>query len=125
MDPKQAVQLKKTLLEERAKIEAELERIAKRNPAIKGDWTAKQYDENGISDTLDEKAQDVTNFEERRAVEQNLELRLKEIDVTLSKLAQGTYGICSNCKSPIDEKRIEAMLIVEHCFSCAQKSNIS
>ena len=53
MDPQQAIQLKKTLLEERAKIEAQLELIAKRNPAIKGDWTANQYDENGISDTLD------------------------------------------------------------------------
>lgn len=125
MDANQTAQLKKTLLEERTKIETELQRIATKNPNIKGDWTAFPPDKADPSDTMDERAQNVTDFEERRAVEQSFELRLKAIDETLQKLDAGTYGICSNCRSPIDKKRLEAMLIVKHCFDCANKTTIA
>lgn len=121
MDQQHVQQLKKTLLEEKAKIEAELSRTAKKNPAIKGDWTTSPRDIADPSDSLDEKAQDVTNLEERRAIEQNLELRLKEIDDTLRQLEQGTYGVCTNCSNPIDTKRLQAIPVVKLCMDCANK----
>ena len=115
MDQQHANQLTQTLLEEKKQIEGQIDLMSKKNPDDIAD----------ASDTLDEKAQDVTNMDERRAVEQNLELRLREIEETLAKLDAGTYGICSNCKSPIDEKRIQAMPIVQFCFDCANKVTFS
>ena len=125
MDQQHLQQLKKTLLEEKASIEAELSRTAKKNPVIKGDWTTSPRDIADPSDTLDEKAQDVTNFEERRAIEQNLELRLKEIDDTLQQLELGTYGVCVNCARPIDEKRLQAISAVMLCIDCATKATLT
>src|SRR3989344_4618496 len=125
MDQQHIQQLKKTLLEEKAKIEAELSRTAKKNPAIKGDWTTLPRDVSEPSDTLDERAQGVTNLEERRAIEQNLELRLKEIDDTLQQLDAGTYGVCTNCSNPIDKKRLVALPAVKLCMDCASKSTFT
>jgi len=44
------------------------------------------------TDTMDEKAQEVTNFEEDRAVKQSMELRLKQVIETLNQIEAGTYG---------------------------------
>lgn len=121
-----AEKLKKTLLEEKARLETQLNEIATRNPAIKGDWAAMPATATDQSDTLDEKAQGVTNWEERRAVEQNLELRLKEINETLARLDRGNYGICANCSAVIDARRLNAMPSVQLCFDCASsKSNLT
>ena len=121
MDEKQIQQLKKQLIEERTRLESQLASMATKNPAIKGDWTVFPKDVSDLSDSLDEKAQDVTKFEEQRAVEQSLELRLKVIDETLIKLDKGTYGICNNCNSPIAPRRLIATLAVSLCFDCASK----
>jgi|SRR3989344_196121 len=124
MDTKQLQQLKKTLLEEKAEIETQLSKIAKKNPDIKGDWTAIQPNVSDPSDTLDEKAQNVTDYEERRAIEQNFEIRLRAIEQTLERIDQGVYGICGNCKLPIDIKRLKAVPAVKHCMDCANNPNL-
>ena len=74
---------------------------------------------------MDEKAQSVTSLEERRALEQNFELRLKEIEQTLHKIDQGTYGTCNTCNSPIEEKRLQALPAVSSCFDCASNPSLS
>ncbi|MEK7615916.1 MAG: TraR/DksA C4-type zinc finger protein [Patescibacteria group bacterium] len=125
MDKQQTEQLKKSLLQEKAALEAQLSQIAKKNPAVKGDWTSVPQDISDPADSLDEKAQTVTNLEERRAIEQNLELRLKEIDETLEKLDKGSYGICSNCNLPIDKKRLIAKPAVKFCIVCATKTTLA
>jgi|SRR3989344_2376755 len=121
MDEQKKQQLKKQLLEERARLESQLASIATKNPAIKGDWTVLPKDVSDLSDSLDDKAQDVTKFEEQRAIEQSLELRLKDIDETLVKLDNNTYGICNNCSTAIAPKRLLATLAVNLCFDCASK----
>ncbi|MEK7582945.1 MAG: TraR/DksA C4-type zinc finger protein [Patescibacteria group bacterium] len=125
MDQQHIQQLTKTLLEEKAKIEAELSRIAVKNPNIKGDWTSVPQDMADPADSLDEKAQTVTNLEERRAIEQSLELRLKEIAAALQQLDAGTYGICTDCSKPIHEKRLAAVTTANLCMDCASKVTFS
>ena len=63
---------------------------AKPDPLIKGNWTTQQ-ESSDPTDTMDEKAQGVTVFEEDRAVEQSMELRLKKINETLRQIEAGTY----------------------------------
>src|SRR5580704_13698105 len=44
---------------------------------------------------------------------------LSDIDEALTKLDDGTYGICENCSRPIGEPRLEAMPAARLCIACA------
>lgn len=120
MGPNELKKLKETLLAEKKALESELAQIGGKNPSIKGDWKT-HFHKNDPSDTIDEKAQSVREFEEERAVEQNLELRLREIDETLEKIEKGEYGKCDKCGSDISPKRLEAIPAVKYCIECAKK----
>lgn len=120
MGPKELKKLREILLTEKKVLEAELSKIGGENPAVKGDWKA-HFHKNDSSDSSDEKARSVSEFEEERAVEQNLELRLKEINETLEKIEKGEYGICGKCGSAISPRRLEAVPAVKYCIECAKK----
>lgn len=124
MGPKELKKLREMLLAEKKVLEAELTRIGGENPAIKGDWKA-HFHKNDPSDTADEKARSVSEFEEERAVEQNLELRLKEINETLERIDKGEYGTCDKCGSAISPKRLEAVPAVKYCIECAKKVTLT
>jgi len=116
--------LKELLLKEKAAIEAELAKFADKNPLIEDDYKTRFPKIADASDTSDERAQDVTEYERERAIEQNLELRLKEISDTMKKLDGDEYGLCSNCQLPIEKPRLQAMPTVSSCFSCASKTSL-
>ena len=120
MDQQDIDKIKKSLLEEKKAIETELGQIATKNPDIKGDWVAK-FTKNDSTDTLDERARNVTDYEEERAVEQSLETRLQEINLALKRIENDQYALCTNCQSSIEEKRLMAMPIIHLCIDCAQK----
>jgi DnaK suppressor protein len=46
---------------------------------------------------------------------------LEEIDLALSKLARGTYGVCEGCKKPISLRRLAALPSARLCRKCAGK----
>jgi DnaK suppressor protein len=116
--------LKRELLEEKKTLEEELGRIADEDAAIKGNYFAR-FHKAEPDDTLDEKAHSITDYEEERAVEQTLELRLQEINETLKKIEEGSYGICEKCLTPIEEERLKAIPLAKLCLSCAKKVNFS
>lgn len=119
MDPKEQEKLKEILLSEKKAIENQLNRFADKDPTIKGNYKTR-FNKSDQSDTLDEKARNITDYEEERAVEQNLELRLREINGTLEKIDKGTYGVCDKCLSPIDQKRLDVVPVARFCVSCAK-----
>ncbi len=111
MDQDNLQRLKQDLIKEKEEIEKEL--IAEGPLERSAD----------ASDTLDEKAQDVTLFEERRAVDQSLTQRLKELEESIKKIDEGSYGVCNNCSATIAPKRLVAMPAVQFCFDCATKKS--
>ena len=121
MTPQEIKKLRNALTKEIKVLEAELGRIAVQNPSVKGDYQA-HFHKAEPDDTLDEKAHSITDYEEERAVEQNFELRLREINDTLKKIDMGTYGICDKCSSPIDQKRLKVIPVAKFCFDCAKKA---
>ena len=121
MTPKDLKKLKDILLAEKKVLETELALIAGQNPVIKGDWKA-HFHKNDPSDASDEKARSVSEFEEERAVEQSLEIRLKEVNETLAKIEEGSYGVCDKCHSAINPKRLEVAPAVKFCIDCAKKA---
>jgi DnaK suppressor protein len=43
---------------------------------------------------------------------------LREINVALRRIADGTYGICSDCGSRIDSRRVVAQPTALRCLKC-------
>ena len=105
------------LEEEKNRLEAELARVGKRNPAIKGDWEpTPAEDEMDIrTSEQSELADKFEEFENRSAVEIHLEEKLNEVLEALERVKKGIYGVCTVCGEKIDEKRLEANISAATC----------
>ena len=44
---------------------------------------------------------------------------LAEIDAAITRLDDGTYGVCERCGEPIGAGRLEARPLARRCISCA------
>lgn len=100
--------LKAMLLTEKAKLETELMGIAHKNPDIKGDWEPSAPDLNNPTADPNDVADSMESFEENAAIEVELEARLIEVDVALTRMEVGSYGLCRICKNGIEEARLLA-----------------
>ena len=58
---------------------------------------------------FEDAAVDVNAMEDERAIRANQRELLQKVEAALERIKQGTYGFCTNCGRPIDEKRLEAM----------------
>ncbi len=56
---------------------------------------------------------------EHRALIDRLTGALRDVDLALSKLDDGTYGKCETCGEPIAEPRLEAMPATRYCIQHA------
>src|SRR6476646_2848411 len=45
---------------------------------------------------------------------------MQQIDQALSRIEDGTYGLCLNCGSPMNEKRLTAIPWSRHCLECQE-----
>jgi DnaK suppressor protein len=45
---------------------------------------------------------------------------LAQINRALAQLDQGSYGTCSNCGKPINERRLQALPYSDRCITCAE-----
>jgi len=66
----------------------------------------------------EEEATESFELEKRLALEKRIKEQLAEIEHTLNKFDQGTYGLCDNCGQPIDPARLEALPQASLCLSC-------
>lgn len=48
---------------------------------------------------------------------------LKAIEEALSRIRQGTYGLCGTCKEPISKARLEAVPWTHHCRECKDRDH--
>ena len=53
------------------------------------------------------------------AIRQNSERLLYQIEWALTRMNQGTYGICQECGNTIDRARLEAIPYSRCCMDCA------
>lgn len=49
------------------------------------------------------------------------EERLEEIDLAISKLNEGDYGVCKSCGQPIDPERLAILPEAQYCVPCKTK----
>lgn len=118
MTPEQLEQFKKSLTEEKKRVEKELNEIGRKNPKGEDNFDIRfpQYGQG-----KDENAQEVTEFEKRKVLEANFEELLAEINNTLKKIEKDAYGLCRNCSQEIEEPRLKAMPTASLCSVCAKK----
>ena len=121
MDKQEQEKLLQELKVRQKQLREELKLFTTENPEVKGDYKAHHHLSDS-SDTADEEAQGVTEYERERALEQNLELELKEINKTIEQIESGNYGKCTNCSSKIEPKRLEAIPTARFCMDCAEKA---
>ena len=95
--------LRATLEEERGHLRGQLQELG-----------AATYDEN-----FADSGQVAAEQGENRALVNQLEDTLAEVERALEKLDEGTYGQCEGCGEQIPEPRLEAMPSTKYCISCA------
>lgn len=118
MSPEDLQQFDSLLAKEESETTRQLEEIADKNPAVKGDYEVR-VPEYGTDET--ENANEVTDLERNFAMEKELENRLNQIKKARGKIVDGTYGTCENCGKSIPEERLRAMPTAGFCMECADK----
>ncbi len=106
---------KDKLLAEKARLEEELKGLGRVNPENPADWEPTPEDMNVLQADENERADTITDFEERSAVEVEIENRHKDIEEALARMDAGTYGTCKVCGGQIEEDRLEANPAADTC----------
>src|SRR5690242_2124840 len=66
-------------------------------------------------------ASDPAEAHDRAAMLSATRRNLDQISGALRRIADGTYGSCIQCESPIPPERLEILPHAQHCVPCKQK----
>ena len=66
----------------------------------------------------EEEATESFELEKRLSLEKRIREQLAEVEHALKKFEDGTYGLCDNCRQPIDPARLEALPQATLCLRC-------
>jgi DnaK suppressor protein len=111
LDKKTITKFKKLLLKEREQIAGEVKQIVE---------SSNEMGQDGIQDIGDEAA-NIYNKQVLLSLNENERMRLKEVDESLDRIENGTYGICEECGGPISLKRLEVRPVAKYCVPCLTK----
>lgn len=91
-------------------MEGELRAIGRQNPANPDDWEATEKNMDVMNPMTDsnESADKIEEYNENRAIVDELEIRYNNVKRALKKLADGTYGRCEVGGEEIEEARLAA-----------------
>lgn len=114
MNKTQLQHFKKLLDAELAILTDELTNIGHQNE--RGDWqVTPEIQEDGAEADENAQADIVENFESRVGRLEVLEKRYHQITAALTRIEDGTYGICVKSGAKIEEDRLEANPAAETC----------
>ncbi|MDO8655577.1 MAG: TraR/DksA C4-type zinc finger protein [bacterium] len=116
MDTELLNELRGALEKERVLLEQELSDFAKKDAKVPGDWDSSHP---RVAEGNEEEAADeVEEYESNISIEQELELKLKEVKAALDRMEKGTYGTCEKCGSQIRKERLFAVPSARTCEQC-------
>jgi RNA polymerase-binding transcription factor DksA len=107
---------KEELEKNKANLEKDLEAFATKDKNVEGNWEAKRI--NAEDTDMEEKADEVEEYDNLLSLEHSLELKLKDVNGALEKISAGTYGICEKCGNEIEEKRLQVCPEAKLCMKC-------
>jgi RNA polymerase-binding protein DksA len=104
------------LLEEKARLEAELQDIETRTSrAAEPDSPSEP---SGSDDHPADLASETFEREKDLAIGESVETMLSRVRTALVKIDRGTYGTCDLCGRPIPRRRLEALPFATLCIDC-------
>jgi len=115
LDQKAVKEIEKQLLAQKKQIIDDLEALSRRDNHEADDRTSK-FPEYG--DKPDENAQEISDYSTNVMTEKVLEKSLDDIEKTLTRIKNGTYGICKYCGQAIAAKRLLARPTANSCVAC-------
>ena len=107
-------ELHKQLKSEHKRLEEELEQL--QNNASSAD----ERREGSPFGKREEEATETLEQEKRLSLENRIRKELVEVEHTLKKFDDGTYGKCDNCGKSIDPARLEALPQASLCLNCKE-----
>ncbi len=105
---------KAILEEEKTRLVSELGSIGRRNPANPADWEAVPGETGQEADSTDT-AEQIDGYETNTAILKELEARYNDVLGALSRIEDGTYGICSVGGEEIEAARLGADPAAKTC----------
>lgn len=105
------------LQEERKRVKEAIDYLHEENPGNVQDETQDSTADNHPADV----ATVTFDRELDYSLEENEERLLEAIDAALTRIDDGTYGICSACGQPVGEERLEALPWTTQCIDCKRK----
>ncbi len=116
MEKKILSELKTKLENEKMALEKELESFATKDKNIENNWDAKRL--NAEDTDMEEKADEVEEYDNLLSLEHSLELKLKDVVLALEKIQKGGYGKCEKCGKDVEEKRLMVCPEAKLCIKC-------
>ena len=107
-DPTVSTAARARLMEERAGLVQQIERL-REDVKVELEFEA------------DEGDPELAEREKNLSLLATFEERLEEIDLAISKLQDGDYGICKSCGQPIDPERLAIVPEAQYCVPCKTK----
>ena len=106
--------LKRRLLQERARLQLEAEGLeADLSESLEDASEESPYDQH-----MAETAAVTLDREIDLSLEENINASISQIDRALAKLADGSYGTCEQCGSPIPKARLRVAPFATLCVDC-------
>ncbi len=107
---------KRRLLEEKDRLEKQIK--GEPSPFLEGSLK----ESTGELSTIDNHPSDLgaENFERSKdlTLQEHARIRLEEVNESLNRINDGSYGFCAECGSQIPLQRLEADPAISHCISC-------
>ncbi len=117
MEEEKISNLKEQLEREKALLEEELSTVGERDIRNPDDWIAAPADMDTSDSDPSERADAYEAYGENVGILHNLEIRYANVRGALTRIEEGTYGVCSVCGEIIEEKRLEANPAADTCIA--------
>ena len=108
---------RKRLLEERKRVQEAIDYLHEENPGSIQDETQDSTADNHPGDM----ATVTFDRELDYTLEENEGRLLQAIDAALTRMDDGSYGVCVSCGQPIGAERLEALPWTTQCIDCKRK----
>ena len=108
---------RKRLLEERKRVQEAIDYLHEENPGSIQDETQDSTADNHPGDM----ATITFDRELDYTLEENEGRLLQAIDAALTRMDDGSYGVCVSCGQPIGAERLEALPWTTQCIDCKRK----
>lgn len=115
MNKKQLADIRQKLTTRREEIVSDLERLDREIESL---GTEQGQERGGTGNHLADDGSSVMEQQRIGTIGEDLRDVLHQIDGALTRIDDGTYGICLRCGKPINPERLEALPYVEYDVEC-------